>query len=1131
MADSLVSMVMKKIRDALVSKVMKKLGEEVDSVGGAQAELEKISSTFESIQALLNDAEIIQFHNESMQVWLKKLKDVAYDVEDLLDEMIPWPEPESETNDGDDRQCMENQAWRWLFSLFTCCGLEDWIRLAHESWTDGDDTDNRSIGDKVRTFFPTIFNKVASQRNFAQRIKEVSAKLDQIAADKSKFSFMEIHSFRGGSHPDKAEFQTSSLVDESKMLGRDRDKDIIISKLVSGSSSEEGGIHVISIVGVGGLGKTTLAQLIHNDKRVRSHFNVFPWVCVSDDFNVINLTKEIIKAAGGTSPPDSQLDSLQKQLIQTLQGKLFLIVLDDVWNDDSDRWEKLMLSLQRGAPGSKILVTTRSEKVANTCKPSAYMHELKGLSYDDSWLLFRTRAFAGRKVEDCRALEKIGREIVKKCKGVPLSLKVIGSVMRSKMTTQDWKDILESQTWEIRDIAKGILPALLLSYYNLPVHLKQCFAYCSLFPKDYVMEKDRLVQLWLAQGFIKPDGKREMEAIGGEYFDDLLAHSLFQKKYEYEEEEEVGSCRIHDLLHDLFQFITKNECCIFENGKSDSISVTVRHSSFIPIWETSHVPAPLCHAKKLRTLLQIGDSAIDTIPDHLFQCARSLRALDFGGIRSRIKELPSSIGLLKHLRYLDLSCSEIVELPESVTHLCNLQTLKLNFCRKLQRLPSGMSAMVRLRHLEIKDTRELKYLPEGLGRISSLRTLSRFIVGGNGGCKIGELKRLDSLQGKLPIEHLERVASVDEAKEAQLENKLQLRVLSLNMSPDDALEMSGNGEVERMESVVEALRPSLANLEELEIRGYIGSKFPTWIGDSSFSNLFSLRLINCNKCTQLPGLGRLPSLKYLEIKAGLVKRVGSEFYGNSSGGDINRVAFPKLEELEFSYMYELEEWELRLEDREIMPSLHSLRIYDCWKLKALLTHLPKSLTSLDISGCGEILWPLPNLPSLKMFKIINLENTTCLPYGWKQLESLEILTIKYCSKLRSLPDDLGQLKSLRSLQIYDCPELWSLPQGLWGLTCLQDLSISGNPMLADKCTRKYRSKASHIPNIWIDHHRIDDPSSGQVPNIWYSLSLSLLDTEYGYTFDDHQLKSLDNSVAAIFVLSFIQMIPQSKDVG
>ncbi|XP_058079905.1 putative disease resistance RPP13-like protein 1 [Magnolia sinica] len=950
---------------ALVSMVMNKLREEVYLVGDAKEELIKLSSTLESIQAVLNDAEIMQFHNPSIQVWLKKLKDVAYDAEDLLDEMIPSPESESETNDGDDR-LMGNQPWKCLRSLFSCCGLEDWIKLVHDSWTDG--THNRSIGDKVRTFV----SKVESQRDFARQIKQVRAKLDQIAADTSKFSFKEIHSFRGGSQLHKAEFQTSSLVDESQMLGRDEEKDIIISKLVSGSSSEEGRIHVISIVGVGGLGKTTLARLIYNDEKVRSHFHKVLWVCVSDDFNVTNLTKEIIKAAGGTSRPHSLLDSLQNQLIQTFQGKRFLLVLDDVWNDDSERWEKLRLSFQSGAHGSKILVTTRSMKVANTCMPSAYMHELKGLSYSDCWLLFSRIAFAGRKEEDCPALEKIGREIAKKCKGVPLSVKVIGSVMRSKRTAQDWQDILESETWEIRGIAKGILPALLLSHENLPVHLKPCFAYCSVFPKDYVMEKDKLVKLWLAQGFIKPQGRREMEAIGGEYFDDLLARSLFQKVViGYEDEEEVIGCTIHDLCHDLAQFIAKNEYCIFENGMSDSSSATARHSSFIVNWETSEIPAPLCNAKKLRTLLQIGESKIDSIPDHLFQCARSLRALY---LHTRIKELPSSIGLLKHLRYLDMSYSDVVELPESVTCLHNLQTLKLNCCSELQRLPSGMSAMVHLRHLEFNHTRSLKYLPKGLGRISSLRTLSRFIVGGDGGCKIGELKQLDSLQGKLLIEHLERVTSVDEAKEAQLENKLQLRVLSLAMSPDDALEMSGNGDVERMENVVEALQRPLANLEELEIWGYIGYKFPTWIGDySSFSKLVKLKLIDCNKCTQLPGLGRLPSLKYLQIAAGLVKRVGSEFYGNSSGGDINAVAFPKLEELEFRNMYELEEWELRLEDKEIMPSLHSLTIRKCPKLKALPTHLPKSLMSLHIY------------------------EMTGLPYGWKQLESLKTLTISSCS--------------------------------------------------------------------------------------------------------------------------------------
>ncbi|XP_058079530.1 disease resistance protein RGA2-like [Magnolia sinica] len=1037
---ALVSIVMEKLGKPLVSMAIKKLEKEVKLIVGAKVELTKLSSTFKSIQAVLNHAETMQITDKSVRVWIEKLKDVAYDMEDVLDELILSAEETEPGTDVGNHPRFGNQVWACLFSLFSCCGLEDLIGLARESWTNGDQTD----------FVTTFLSKVESQRDLAHQIKEIKERLDQIAAEKDTYSFGE-NSSRGDNDLDKAEFQTSSFVDESQMLGRDEDKNIIISKLISESSREEGRIHVVSIVGVGGLGKTTLAQLICNDERVTSHFHKVLWVCVSNDFNVINLTKAIIEAAGGTKPPHSQLDSLQKQLIQTLQDKLFLLVLDDVWNDERESWERLRPSFRSGAPGSKILVTTRSEKVANTCMPSAYKHKLEGLSDHDCWLLFSSRAFARREIEDCPKLKKIGKKIVKKCKGVPLSAKVIGSAMPSKTSTQDWQNILESQTWEIRGIAKGILPTLVLSYYNLPLHLKPCFAYCSIFPKDHLLRKDTLVQLWLAQGFIKPEGKREMEEIGGQNFDELLAWSLLQDAYV--DNEGVTKCKMHHFLHDLIQFITKNECCIFENGKTDSSSVTVlRHSSFISTRETPHIPAPLCHAKKLRTLLQIGYSEIDTIPDNLSCYAKSLRVLDFGGTGTSMKELPSSIGLLKHLRFLDLSYSWIVELPESVSNLRNLQTLKLNFCKELERLPSRMSAMVCLRHLEMKGTVKLKYLPKGLGRISSLRTLSRFIVGGHdGGCKIGDLKLLDSLQGKLEIEHLERVVSVDEAKEAELKNKLHLLVLSLIMSPDDALEMSGNGEVERMENVVEALRLPFANLEELEILGYIGSKFPTWIGDSSFSNLVKLKLIDCNNCTQLPGLGRLPSLEYLEIAAGLVKLVGSEFYGNGCGGCINQASFPKLKHLEFWKMYALEVWELRLEDSEIMPSLHSLTIRNCPKLKALPTHLRKSLTSLNI---------------------YNLNSMTSLAYGWKQLESIKSLTIGVCYKLKSLPDELGQLKSLRSLEIRRCPELQSLPKGLWDLTCLQDLKIVGNRMLADECKKKYRSKASGIPNIWIDGKRI-----------------------------------------------------------
>ncbi|XP_058080620.1 putative disease resistance protein RGA3 [Magnolia sinica] len=1036
-----------RMADALVQVAIENLTniiqQELSLVCGAPQQLKNLSSTFQAIQAVLHDAETRQVNDEKVRDWLGKLKDVAYDVDDFLDE---------------------------------------WEPTAHRSW----ESDSGRIRNKVRTclFWPrSCFSRVMSRYNLAHGIKELKERLDQIADEKNKYNFNSSESSSQVSRLEIGRFQTSSLVDVSHVIGRVEDKDMIVSKLVSGSSREEGCIPVISIVGIGGLGKTTLARLVCNDEKVRSHFQKVLWVCVSEDFDLKRLTKAIIEDAEGVSTTLSELNPLQNKLIGTLRGKLILLVLDDVWNDDKEKWEELRLPFQSSMNGSRILVTTRSNKVASMMDAS-YLHKLGGLCDDDCWLLFRRRAFIGWEMEHCLELErieKIGKEIVKNCKGVPLSAKVIGSAMNSKRTAQDWQNILESETWALRDVAKGILPALLLSYYNLPTHLKQCFAYCSIFPKEHDLEKDTLVKLWLAQGFIRSEGNRDMEEIGREYFDDLLARSLFQ-------DVELGrvSCKMHDLLHDLAEFITKKECQIIEIGKSDLGSVEARHSSLIVSDDVSIIPTPLCNVKKLRTFLLIGPSKIDTVPLDLFEHVRFLRSLDFSW--TDIKRLPSSIGNLKHLRYLNLSSSGIEELPESMSHLSNLQTLKLNGCRSLCKLPRRMSAMVSLRHLEIERTDKLEHLPEGLGKVTSLRTLSKFVVGGDRGCMIGELKHLNLLQENLEIKSLERVASGDEAKEAELEKKLRLRRLSL--------QMSGDGNVESMNDVFECLRPPCTNLEELEIQNYIGSKFPTWMDDSSLSSLVKVELVNCNNCTQLPQLGKLPSLKHLEIQGNRVKLVGREFYGNSGNRGGKRVAFPKLEELYFRSMPKFKEWELRLEEGEIMPSLLKLVIRFCAKLKALPQSLPNTLRHLEIEECSKIngiscslplltnfqlcgsdgilLRPLPGLLNLRKFEIGGLPNATSLPDGWEQLEALESLSVSFCSKLRSLPDRLRQLKMLKRLDISNCPKLGSLPEGLQDLRALEDLEINGCRLLVERCKEGGEDwhKIAHVANVWVDGNKI-----------------------------------------------------------
>ncbi|XXG89731.1 hypothetical protein AAC387_Pa12g1663 [Persea americana] len=221
------------------------------------------------------------------------------------------------------------------------------------------------------------------------------------------------------------------------------------------------------------------------------------------------------------------MDLLQRWLQEKLGCKKFLLVLDDMWKENCQEWDRLKHYL-RGARGSKIIVTTRSKKVAlimGTLPP----HELAGLSEEDCWFLFKKRAFTPGEEDKHPNLIVHGKEIVKKCGGLPLAAKSLGSLMFFKREETEWIFLKDSGVWNLHDQENDILPVLRLSYYHLPPHLKQCFAYCSLFPKDYEFQKENLIQLWMAEGLIQPSKDcRQMEDIGKEYFNNLLWRSFFQ---------------------------------------------------------------------------------------------------------------------------------------------------------------------------------------------------------------------------------------------------------------------------------------------------------------------------------------------------------------------------------------------------------------------------------------------------------------------------------------------------------------------------------------------------------------------------------------------------------------------------
>ncbi|XP_058107246.1 putative disease resistance protein RGA3 [Magnolia sinica] len=1066
----------------LVSIVAEKLNnlfqDEVALLVGVTDEIKKLYRSFTLIQAVLKDAETRRSKDEAVKIWLQNVKDVAYDVDDILDE--------------------------WMIEVLKSQAPDEGVGSSFSK-------------KKVISFFSSSFNHLKLRHKIGNSIKEVRGRLGDIAEEKNQLGLradsgegerVDCELRRG----EIRERETSSLLDQTSVIGREGEKNEILHLLLQEVTEVP---FVISIVGMGGLGKTTLAQLVYNDEDVKGHFDMRMWVCVSEDYDVKRITKSIIESATGTGCESLDLNLLQDRLCCILQAKKFLLVLDDVWSKDSEKWDKLRTPFQAGAPGSRIIVTTRLEDVAGIMGSTDHMHKLAVLSDEDCWLLFRSKALEHRSEEECSELEEIGRQIVKKCGGVPLAAKTIGSVMQSRRTRSQWELVLRSEMWNSGDVFEGILPALLLSYYDLPPALKQCFAYCSGFPKDWVIRKDKIVKLWVAQGFICSTRSGDMEEISELYFDDLLRRSLLQDE-QIDSDGSILLCKMHDLVHDLAQYVAGSDCSMVEIRKKASLNINnVRHSFSFGNNEADKLASILVtvhKAHKLRTLL-LQDSRISKV-DKLFHHLRRLRALDLSG--TDIKKLAQTVGQLKHLRYLDLSMTDIEELPEELSNCINLQTLRLNYCQKLRKLPSGMRKMISLRHLEFKGLNDLRYLPQGIGILTELRTLTKFIVGGDEqGCKCGELKHLNHLQGSLPITGLQNVSSRDEASEAELHEKQHVLALSLEYDNEDGELL--DDEVKRMEDVLESLQPH-TNLKELEIWNYKGSMLPKWIGNPMFSNLIEVKLSHCLECKQLPGLGKLPSLKFLFIKGMVeVKKVGGEFSGDdpNDGSGGGGVSFPKLETLHFQEMPNWEEWELRVGDGEVMPSLLELAIKDCTKLKVLHCNLLPLLRKLTIGNCnngmlsGRLLPVLPNLNSLERtslpsdwlgqlralqtlkishcsqleslpeelgqlkalqtLKIFYCPQLKSLPEELGQLKALQTLKIFYCPQLKSLPEELGQLKALETLKIYDCPQLKSLPEELQHLTMLQRLYINNCPLLKERCRDGGEDchKIAHIPYIEI----------------------------------------------------------------
>nr|XP_011467654.1 PREDICTED: putative disease resistance RPP13-like protein 1 isoform X1 [Fragaria vesca subsp. vesca]XP_011467655.1 PREDICTED: putative disease resistance RPP13-like protein 1 isoform X1 [Fragaria vesca subsp. vesca]XP_011467656.1 PREDICTED: putative disease resistance RPP13-like protein 1 isoform X1 [Fragaria vesca subsp. vesca] len=458
----------------------------------------------------------------------------------------------------------------------------------------------RSFTDKVQELNSSPFHAFDTTLIYS-RIKEVHGRLNSIT---QQIDVMGLKTGVGSS----TVYQTvpsTSLVEDS-VYGRDEKKETVVKLLLHSwpdkqlsdyccviyprrktrllHDDESGNkMSVIPIVGMGGIGKTTFAQLIFNDGRVRQQYDLFAWICVSENFDVLRITQIIDEQINSTTCDVRNLDLLQAKVKMTLTGKKFFFVLDDVWNDNYLHWDSLRRPFESGAHGSMIFVTTRSEGVASMMGTFQAFH-LKQISDKHSWLLFEKHAFNRKGVPALSNLEEIGRQVARKCQGLPLAIKALGGLLRSYRSEEEWKSILNSDIWEVE---RNVMPALLLSYRYLPQYLKRCFAYCSMFPRGYIFERAELISLWKAEDLIPSTNKKSMEEVGVEYFNDLVSKSFFQP-YQLRATDNKAYHIMHDLINALAKFISGEFCVRWEDSDSSTVAAKTRHFSYMKRYAQSN---------------------------------------------------------------------------------------------------------------------------------------------------------------------------------------------------------------------------------------------------------------------------------------------------------------------------------------------------------------------------------------------------------------------------------------------------------------------------------------------------------------------------------------------------------------
>ncbi|PON37774.1 NB-ARC domain containing protein [Parasponia andersonii] len=957
MAETIIFDIATRLAEELGRDVVKHIG----GPFGVKDDLNKLGETLSTIKYVLRDAEKRQVSDGGVRSWLERLEDVVFDANNLLDE------------------------------------------VSYEALRKNDK--------KVHNILLSFPKEVVFRYKVAQRIKVIRRTLQTIEADKNKFGFELNHHEEETTRVFREERMTHSHVTEDKVVGREREKKEILSLLVGSESIEstEGELMVIPIVGVGGVGKTTLAQLVYSDAIVAKRFDLKVWACVSEDFSMRSLVKKIISSVSRASLGDFEMDELQRKLREAINGRKYLIVLDDVWNEDHTKWDDLKrLLLGNGKRGNKVIITTRSDVVA-TITGTVEPCRLKNLDDKESWDLFKRMAFVRGEEPNDPVKVRMGKEIARKCYGVPLVIKSIGSLLISSPQIL-WSSFLQ----DLSELSNNSLSRISDNH----------------------------------RSGISSDSSQEKYKMHDIIHD--LAVVVAGSKYATLTKGHKGKVDKRARHVSLLEFDNRN----------------LRSSS----WE---IPPSLVDAKMIQSILIPTESnflIIDRKFDSLFYKEvvsnfKYLRSLDLHD--SGIDIVPRCISKLKHLRTLDLSRNpDLKTLPNSVRKLLNLQALNLTSCFNLEELPRGVSKLVNLRNLRLDYCHKLTHLPRGVGQLTSLQTLSRLVLSGDeNSAEIKDLRNLNNLRGGLEIRNLGHGMDI---KDANFEEKHHLESLSMFWDLK-----GGELEAVDHERTFRGIQPipnltdlllngyrgvglpswlTLRNLKTLKLEGLPNLEYITDRWDSSTTVMPFLNVLT---------LKYLPNLKgwWRDIK------VNGDYDSLLTEPQMKLPSFPCLGSLYIKHCPQLHcmpifptvSWELELNNTSWRLLLTTLEHFLNRAESPTLNEAPSSSTTdfnptnwkvqrLFLGGNKDVEY-LPDYlrilsTCLSFFSLSGFSKLKSLSPGIHHFVSLAVLHIEYCEKLDMSDGNIwSQLRSLTHLRLRGLPQLVNIPEGLQHVTTLESVGL------------------------------------------------------------------------------------------